>query len=109
MGVGLSDYRAALDFLVARTTGKDRLGLERTLAVLRALGDPHLALRTFHVAGTNGKGSVVATLDTLLRISEALGVRLERLIAAARRANPSSGVPSRPSTEPGGGLRKRPD
>lgn len=67
MGVGLSDYRAALDFLVARTTGKDRLGLERTQAVLRALGDPHLALRTFHVAGTNGKGSVVATLTALLR------------------------------------------
>ena len=66
MGVGLTDYRAALDFLVARTTGKDRLGLERTQAVLRALGDPHVALRTFHVAGTNGKGSVVATLEALL-------------------------------------------
>ena len=67
MGVGLTGYRAALDFLVARTTGKDRLGLERTQSVLRALGDPHLALRTFHVAGTNGKGSVVATLEALLR------------------------------------------
>ena len=60
-------YREALDFLVARTTGKDRLGLERTQEVLRAMGDPHRRLTCFHVGGTNGKGSTVATLATLLR------------------------------------------
>lgn len=31
------------------------------------MGAPHLALRTFHVAGTNGKGSVCATLEAVLR------------------------------------------
>jgi len=35
--------------------------------MLARLGDPHRQLETFHVAGTNGKGSVVATLYTLLR------------------------------------------
>lgn len=31
------------------------------------LGNPHRAYPTFHVAGTNGKGSTVATLDAMLR------------------------------------------
>jgi len=71
VGIALSnrttDYRAALDYLFARTTGKSKLGLERTAALLAELGDPHDRLRSFHVAGTNGKGSVCATLETVLR------------------------------------------
>lgn len=67
MGDELTSYRDALQFLFARTTGKSRFGLERTRALLAALGDPHLAVRSFHVAGTNGKGSVCATLEALLR------------------------------------------
>lgn len=67
MGFALSDYRAALDYLFARTTGKSKLGLERTAALLHELGDPHERLRSLHVAGTNGKGSVCATLETVLR------------------------------------------
>lgn len=67
MGNGLKTYRDALDFLYGRTTGKWKLGLERVQALLHALGDPHDALRTLHVAGTNGKGSVCATLDAVLR------------------------------------------
>jgi len=39
------------------------------------LGDPHRAYPVFHVAGTNGKGSTVATLDALLRGS---GLRVGR-------------------------------
>jgi dihydrofolate synthase/folylpolyglutamate synthase len=63
----LRDYRQALDYLFARTTGESRLGLERTAAFLALLGDPHRRFVTFHIAGTNGKGSVAATLDALLR------------------------------------------
>jgi len=37
-------------------------GLERTERALAALGDPHRAFRSLHVGGTNGKGSVTATL-----------------------------------------------
>ena len=37
------------------------LGLERSLTLLRQLGDPQRHLPpTIHVAGTNGKGSVIA-------------------------------------------------
>ncbi|HVE77548.1 MAG TPA: Mur ligase family protein [Gemmatimonadaceae bacterium] len=62
-----SAYRAALEYLFARTTGASRLGLERTAALCRALGDPQRRLSVFHVAGTNGKGSVAATLESVLR------------------------------------------
>ena len=67
MGNVLTSYQAALDYLFARTTGKNKFGLERVEALLSTLGDPHRRLRHFHVAGTNGKGSVCASLDALLR------------------------------------------
>jgi dihydrofolate synthase/folylpolyglutamate synthase len=62
-----SRYTSALDYLFARVTGGWKMGLERTSELLALLGNPHQRLRAFHVAGTNGKGSVVATLDALLR------------------------------------------
>ena len=67
MGDELGAYRRALDSLFARTTGKSKFGLERTEALLTALGDPHRSFDVFHVAGTNGKGSVCATLEAALR------------------------------------------
>jgi dihydrofolate synthase/folylpolyglutamate synthase len=67
VGLELRTYGDALDFLYARTTGIWRLGLERVEAFLHSLGDPHRRLRVLHVAGTNGKGSVCATLEAVLR------------------------------------------
>jgi dihydrofolate synthase/folylpolyglutamate synthase len=60
-------YQAALARLYSRTGGAWRLGLERVSALLTALGEPQLQYPVFHVAGTNGKGSTVATLDAMLR------------------------------------------
>lgn len=42
-------------------------GLERTRALLAALGNPHVGLRGALVAGTNGKGSVCATVELVCR------------------------------------------
>jgi dihydrofolate synthase/folylpolyglutamate synthase len=42
-------------------------GLGRMRRALSALGDPHLAYETVHVGGTNGKGSVTATVGSVLR------------------------------------------
>ena len=73
MGVDLSEhagaaaYREALAYLFARTTGGVRPGLERTAELLRLLGDPHLRVPMLHIAGTNGKGSSVATASAVLR------------------------------------------
>jgi dihydrofolate synthase / folylpolyglutamate synthase len=60
-------YREALEALFARTTGEWKLGLERVSGFLARLGDPHRAYPVFHVAGTNGKGSTIATLEAILR------------------------------------------
>lgn len=68
-------YQDALSLLFARTGGTSRYGLDRVRGLLAQLGDPHLAVPVFHVAGTNGKGSTVATLEALLR---ARGLRVAR-------------------------------
>lgn len=44
-----------------------KLGHERMLSLLAALGDPHLRLPVVLVAGTNGKGSVSSLLDRIAR------------------------------------------
>lgn len=69
MGVGVNGrpLEEALSFLFARTTGGVRFGLERTQALLDAAGQPHRACPVIHVAGTNGKGSALATAEALLR------------------------------------------
>ncbi len=68
-------YEAALERLFALTGGAWRLGLGRVSEMLALVGNPHLAYPVFHVAGTNGKGSTVATLDAMLRGS---GLRVGR-------------------------------
>lgn len=40
--------------------------LDRSFRALEALGDPHLACRTVHVGGTNGKGSVTSMVASAL-------------------------------------------
>src|SRR5579863_9801720 len=44
-----------------------KLGLERITALLGALGNPQRACRWVHVAGTNGKGSTCAMIESGLR------------------------------------------
>ena len=44
-------------------------GLERMEQLLAALGNPQRSLRCLHVAGTNGKGSVCAFAESVLRAS----------------------------------------
>jgi dihydrofolate synthase / folylpolyglutamate synthase len=44
-----------------------KFGLENISTLLARLGHPERAFRSVHVAGTNGKGSVVAMVDAALR------------------------------------------
>lgn len=55
--------------LFERTTAGIKPGLEVVTALLQALGNPHRNLAVIHVAGTNGKGSVCAMLESVLRAS----------------------------------------
>jgi dihydrofolate synthase/folylpolyglutamate synthase len=44
-----------------------RWGLDRTRAMLDALGRPEATFRSLHVGGTNGKGSAAAAMESVLR------------------------------------------
>lgn len=61
------DYAEALRALAERGRFGIRLGLGRTRALLHDLGDPHLGIRGALVAGTNGKGSVLALAAAAVR------------------------------------------
>jgi dihydrofolate synthase / folylpolyglutamate synthase len=71
-GIGRA-YQDALAALSDRGRFGIRLGLGRTRALLRELGDPQLAIRGALVAGTNGKGSVLALCGSAMR---AAGLRV---------------------------------
>src|SRR5208282_6773973 len=60
-------FRRALEILTARQETRIQLGLTRVRRHLKSLGDPQEAFDSIHVAGTNGKGSVCAFLDSVLR------------------------------------------
>jgi len=44
-----------------------KFGLEGITTLAAGLGDPHRAVPCVHIAGTNGKGSTAAMLDSILR------------------------------------------
>ncbi len=64
-------YPEATDWLAGLRPAGTLLGLDTMRALTGALGQPHRALRFIHVAGTNGKGSVCAMLDSMIRCSGA--------------------------------------
>lgn len=66
-------YAAALDYLHGLAVFGARFGLEPTQRMTAALGNPHERLRFIHVAGTNGKGSTCAMLESIYR---AAGLRV---------------------------------
>ena len=47
-----------------------KLGLENTETLLKALGNPHRQYPAVQIAGTNGKGSTAAFLDSICRAAE---------------------------------------
>jgi dihydrofolate synthase / folylpolyglutamate synthase len=60
-------YRESLDYLTSLGRFGIKLGLERTEALLHALGDPQELFQGVLVAGTNGKGSVCAMVSSVLQ------------------------------------------
>ncbi len=49
--------------------GEDSFKLDRMRKLLDLLGNPHEKVKTVHVAGTNGKGSTVSMIASMLRAS----------------------------------------
>ncbi len=61
------ELRAALDSLFSLRQFGMKPGLETMAALAARLGNPERGLRFLHIAGTNGKGSTAAMLDSILR------------------------------------------
>ena len=66
---GRSSRRLAGVYLAARTRFGVKFGLETMRALVAELGHPERDFPTLLVAGTNGKGSVAAYADSILRAS----------------------------------------
>jgi dihydrofolate synthase/folylpolyglutamate synthase len=74
------DRQSALDYLFGRinyerTSGgvpyrSNEFKLDRMRRLLAGLGDPHLALKAIHIAGTKGKGSTAAMIASILRAAD---------------------------------------
>ena len=60
-------FQEAIRYIEAASWSQWKLGLDRTRQLLCALGDPQKKLRFVHVAGTNGKGSTTAMIESVLR------------------------------------------
>ncbi len=61
------NYSDAVHYLFGLERFGWQLGLQRMFAMAAELGDPQNRIRTIHVAGTNGKGSVCAMIESILR------------------------------------------
>jgi dihydrofolate synthase/folylpolyglutamate synthase len=60
-------YASIQDYLFSLKAQGVRFGVDRMRALVEVLGHPERAVPVIHVAGTNGKGSVSAMLETILR------------------------------------------
>lgn len=68
-----TDYDKALDFLMyglaksGNRIFKGEQGLAKTKRFMKEIGDPHANLKTVHIAGTSGKGTVAYMTEAILR------------------------------------------
>ena len=65
----LADYASVTEYLYGLKAGGMKFGIDRMRRLTEALGYPERAYPVIHVAGTNGKGSVAAMLESILRAS----------------------------------------
>ncbi|OGI01314.1 MAG: hypothetical protein A2Y25_00960 [Candidatus Melainabacteria bacterium GWF2_37_15] len=60
-------YKDAISLLTSQEKFHIKLGLERVQKLLNYFGNPQDKIKCIHVAGTNGKGSTCAMLESILR------------------------------------------
>ncbi len=63
----LADYESVKEYLYALKAGGVKFGIDRMRRLAAELGHPERSYPVIHVAGTNGKGSVSAMLESILR------------------------------------------
>ncbi|MDP1580601.1 MAG: folylpolyglutamate synthase/dihydrofolate synthase family protein [Candidatus Didemnitutus sp.] len=62
-----ADYPATTEYLYALKTAGVKFGIDRMRTLAAALGHPERQYPVVHIAGTNGKGSVSAMTEAILR------------------------------------------
>ncbi|MFQ5582913.1 MAG: bifunctional folylpolyglutamate synthase/dihydrofolate synthase, partial [Calditrichia bacterium] len=62
----MSDYKAITTYLFGLQRFGIKLGLDNIKALLNAIGNPQNKWQSIHIAGTNGKGSTAAMLESIL-------------------------------------------
>jgi dihydrofolate synthase/folylpolyglutamate synthase len=62
-----AEYAAAQDYLFGLKAGGVKFGVDRMRPLAAYLGHPERSVPCIHVAGTNGKGSVAAMTEAVLR------------------------------------------
>ncbi len=62
-----AEYAAVTEHLFALKSIGVRFGIDRMQRLVEALGHPERSYPVIHIAGTNGKGSVSAMLESILR------------------------------------------
>ena len=63
----ITTYNQIKEFLYTRRASKLKLGLENIRRILELLEHPQKNFSSIQVTGTNGKGSTVAILESILR------------------------------------------
>lgn len=63
----LSDYPAVRHYLYGLKHHGAKFGIDRMRILVEHIGRPHTGFPVVHVAGTNGKGSVAAMIESALR------------------------------------------
>ena len=65
--MSISTYEEAVQYLFSRQANGMKLGLENIQDLLDKLDHPESRFPSIHIAGTNGKGSTAAILESVLR------------------------------------------
>lgn len=61
------NYTEAMNYITEKNQLGSVLGLERIRELLTRLGEPQNQCKVVHIAGTNGKGSILACMDAILQ------------------------------------------
>lgn len=81
------NYEESIAYLEAAASFGIKPGLERIEAILERLDHPEKAYKVIHVTGTNGKGSVVAMITSVL---ENATLKVGRYISRISSITPSA-------------------
>lgn len=64
--MNILDYDEAMEYIENTAKFGSNLGLDRIKRLLYYMGNPEKKLKCIHIAGTNGKGSVVSMISSIL-------------------------------------------